>query len=62
MTFTPHAPRGGHALQSLLFALEALNARVIAAENLYRNEVAYTEDGKLTEDYDYFFRAVLALT
>lgn len=62
VTFTPHAPRGEHALQSLLFSLEALNARVIAAENLYRNEVAYTEDGKLTEDYAYFFRAVLALT
>lgn len=62
VTFTPHAPRGEHALQSLLFSLEALNARVIAAENLYRNKLAYTEDGKLTEDYDYFFRAVLALT
>lgn len=39
ITFTPHSPRGEHAMQSLLFSLQALHARVIASLPLYKTDV-----------------------
>ena len=47
-TLTPNAPRGERARQSLLWSLEALNARVLAEAALYQSELVYGEDGKLT--------------
>ncbi|CAH1002472.1 NADH-dependent flavin reductase subunit 1 [Neolewinella maritima] len=46
-TLTPHAPRGERARQSLLWSLEALNARVVAETGLYRADLTYAEDGTL---------------
>lgn len=39
ITFTPHSPRGEKAMKSLLWSLEALNARVVAHLDLYQSEV-----------------------
>ncbi len=44
-TFTPGAPRGDRARQSLLWSLEALNARVVAEEGLYQSEIRFGENG-----------------
>ena len=40
ITFTPHPPRGERAMQSLLWSLQALKARVVAQLPLYQNEMA----------------------
>jgi chromate reductase, NAD(P)H dehydrogenase (quinone) len=39
ITFTPHAPRGERAMQSLLWSLEALDARIVVQLPLYQNEM-----------------------
>ncbi len=54
ITFTPHPPRGERAMQSLLWSLQALEARVVAQLPLYQNEMteeggAYTLDNELEE-------------
>lgn len=46
-TFTPGPPRGERARQSLLWSLEALNARVVAQSPLYQKEITFTEDGAI---------------
>ncbi len=47
MTFTPHAPRGEKAMQSLLWSLQALNAHVVAQLALYQNEITFNEQNEL---------------
>lgn len=44
ITFTPHAPRGERAMQSLTWSLQALDARVVAALPLYQNELEKQEE------------------
>lgn len=44
ITFTPHEPRGEWAMQSLLFSLKTLNAKIVAQIPLYKNEV--TKEGE----------------
>ncbi|WP_020536182.1 NADPH-dependent FMN reductase [Lewinella cohaerens] len=39
ITFTPHTPRGERAMQSLLWSLGALDARIVAELPLYQNEM-----------------------
>lgn len=39
ITFTPHPPRGEKAMQSLIWSLQALDARVVAQLPLYQNEL-----------------------
>lgn len=39
ITFTPHEPRGEHAMQSLLSSLKALEANVVAQFPLYKTDV-----------------------
>ncbi|RFC55024.1 NADPH-dependent FMN reductase [Brumimicrobium aurantiacum] len=39
ITFTPHAPRGEHAMQSLLFSLKALDAKVLTQFPIYKTDV-----------------------
>jgi len=50
ITFTPHEPRGEKAMQSLLWCLQALDARVVAQLPLYQNEIQFDVDGKIIED------------
>jgi NAD(P)H-dependent FMN reductase len=50
LTFTPNAPRGEKAMQSLLWSLQALDAHVLASLSLYQTEIAYTTDGKIIGD------------
>jgi len=45
ITFTPHPPRGEHAMESLRKSLQALEARIVAELPLYQNEVPTTKDG-----------------
>ena len=44
ITFTPHAPRGERAMQSLVWSLGALDARVVAELPLYQNEMDREDD------------------
>jgi NAD(P)H-dependent FMN reductase len=46
LTFTPAPPRGDRARTSLLWSLDALNARVVAEQALYQSEI------KLSEEHD----------
>lgn len=48
LTYTPHPPRGEKAMQSLLWSLEALNARVGAQLPLYQNECHIDATGQIT--------------
>ena len=50
MTFLPNAPRGEKAMQSLLWSLQALKARVVAELQLYREEIVFDADGRLVEN------------
>lgn len=51
MTFTPHEPRGEKAMQSLIWSLQALDARVVGQLAFYQNEVTI-EGGKIVADSD----------
>lgn len=39
MTFTPHEPRGEKALQSLIWSLNALDARIEGGLSVYKSEI-----------------------
>lgn len=51
-TFTPSSPRGDRARQSLLWSLEALNARVVAEAAFYQSGVSFTENGDIAPGDD----------
>lgn len=44
ITFTPNEPRGEHAMQSLLFSLKTMNARVVLQLPLYKTQVDIVEN------------------
>ncbi|MEX2485815.1 MAG: NADPH-dependent FMN reductase [Brumimicrobium sp.] len=46
ITFTPHKPRGEHAMKSLLFTLKAMNTRVVTQVSLHKTDVTI-EKGRL---------------
>lgn len=46
LTYTPHPPRGEKAMQSLLWSLQALEARVVGQLALYQTELK-VENGEL---------------
>lgn len=48
-TFTPAPPRGDRARKSLLWSLEALDARVVAESALYQSEVSFLASGALSD-------------
>ena len=50
ITFTPHAPRGEKAMQSLLWSLQALKANVVVSLPLYQNEIEYDASGNFTKN------------
>ncbi|WP_020568058.1 NADPH-dependent FMN reductase [Neolewinella persica] len=60
LTFTPGPPRGDRARQSLLWSLEALNARVVAESAFYQQQVTFTEEGDIApgEDREVLLAAV----
>ncbi len=45
ITYTPYAPRGGKAMQSLLWSLTALNARVMGSLELYHTDISFDTEG-----------------
>ncbi len=49
LTFTPGPPRGDRARQSLLWSLEALNARVVAETGLYQPDIRFLENGDIAD-------------
>lgn len=62
ITFTPHSPRGEHAMQSLLFSLQAMNARIIASLPLYKTDVLIKDEKiELPEDIQSVIQEALLL-
>ena len=51
MTYTPSAPRGERAMQSLIWSLEALDANVVAQMSIYQSQIKVVES-KLTGDQE----------
>ena len=49
ITFPPHAPRGEHAMQSLLWSLAALGANVVAQLPLYQQGIHFADNGDIAE-------------
>lgn len=49
ITFTPLPPRGEKAMQSLLWSLKALEARILGQVDLYQSEVSFGDDGSLSD-------------
>jgi len=47
ITFTPHPPRGEKAMQSLLFSLLALNARVVTQLHLFQSDIIFNKKENL---------------
>ena len=50
ITYTPHAPRGEKAMQSLLWSLQALDTNIVASLHLYKNEISTDDLGHLQGD------------
>ena len=50
LTFSPNPPRGEKAMQSLIWSLQALDARIVAQLPLYQNEMEFDEEGNLVEN------------
>ena len=49
LTFCPQPPRGARAMESLLWSLGALDARVVAQLPCYQSEIGFLENGDLAE-------------
>ncbi|MFK7799388.1 MAG: NADPH-dependent FMN reductase [Aureispira sp.] len=49
ITFTPHAPRGEKTMQSLIWTLQALNAKIVTQLPLYQQEVTFEPSGAIAE-------------
>lgn len=47
ITYTPNAPRGEKAMQSLVWSLQALNAKIVAELPLYQSELKVNNQGEL---------------
>ena len=47
MTFTPYAPRGSKAKQSLLWSLSALEANVICSLSLYHEDIQFLDEDQM---------------
>ncbi|NNF35401.1 MAG: NAD(P)H-dependent oxidoreductase [Saprospiraceae bacterium] len=50
ITFTPHPPRGEKAMQSLLWSLTALKARIVTQLPLYQSEVDFDSNGRIINE------------
>jgi len=46
ITFTPHPPRGEKAMQSLLWSLTALDAKIVGQLDLYQRDIQFV-DGQI---------------
>lgn len=47
ITYTPNPPRGKQAMQSMLWTLQALNAKVLAELPLYQSELKILPNGQV---------------
>jgi len=50
ITYTPHAPRGEKAMQSLLWSLQALDANVVVSLPLYQQEIKFDVNGNFIDN------------
>ena len=48
ITFTPHPPRGEKAMQSLIWSLMAMDARIVVQLGLYQDDIEFAKDGSIT--------------
>ncbi len=49
ITFPPHAPRGEHAMQSLLWSLKALDATIPVSLPLFQQDIKFLGNGDIEE-------------
>ncbi|WP_107038009.1 NADPH-dependent FMN reductase [Brumimicrobium mesophilum] len=62
ITFTPHEPRGEHAMKSLLFSLLALESNAITQLPLYKTDFHINEQQiELTEEVKELLRAAFEM-
>lgn len=54
ITFTPHEPRGEHAMRSLVRSLKASKANVVAELPLYQNQLR-NDAGQIVLDEEHYF-------
>lgn len=54
ITFTPHEPRGGYAMRSLVESLKASKSNVVAELPLYQNQLR-NEKGEIMLDDEHIF-------
>lgn len=47
ITYTPNEPRGEKAMQSLVWSLTALDAKVLTSLSLYHTDISFDENGIL---------------
>lgn len=47
ITYTPQSPRGEKAIQSLLWSLKALDAKIVTSLSLHHTDIFVTDDEKL---------------
>ncbi|MEL6926157.1 MAG: NADPH-dependent FMN reductase, partial [Bacteroidota bacterium] len=50
ITFLPNPPRGEKAMQSLIWSLQALNARIVGQLPLYRDDLDFDDQGALIDN------------
>ena len=51
IVYSPHEPRGTHAMKSLLQSLTALNATIISSMQLYQNELIINEELEMSGSF-----------
>lgn len=62
ITFTPHSPRGEHAMSSLLASLKTMEANTLAQLPIYRNEVAIRDQHiELTKEQKEIVKGLIEL-
>lgn len=50
ITFTPHPPRGEKTMQSLIWSLTALDARIVTQLSLYQSEISFDHEGHVMNE------------
>lgn len=62
ITFTPHEPRGEHAMESLLNSLKTMSANVVTQMPLYKTEVEFSDKGiQFNDEYEFLIGEGLKL-
>ncbi len=52
ITYTPKAPRGEKAMQSLLYTLQALDTQIVSSLAMYHTDIAFNERGDVIQPFN----------